>query len=99
LNFASGENERRGGSYFREIKMKRLVIVTAAVLISGAAVAKENANCFGQGRSDYASNHPGMGQIISTRAQTESTDGSPNQNVQMNREYKAGQGFCEANPS
>ena len=55
-----------------------------------------NKNCFGQGRSDYASdpaNRGTVGKIVSSRAHTEATDGSANQNVQLNNEYKAA---CQA---
>ena len=79
--------------------MKKLAILAAAaVLLSGTAMAAPNSesngankNCFGQGRSDYASTNKTVphGQIISERARAESTDGSPNQNVQLNNGYKA----------
>jgi hypothetical protein len=83
--------------------MKKIaILVAASFMLSGGAIAAANPdsngankNCFGQGRSDYASTNKDVphGQIISERAKTESTDGSANQNVQLNNEYKAA---CQA---
>jgi len=58
--------------------MKRILAISAAMLISGSAFAAENANCFGQARAADASrrtdtieNWPGNpkneGQILSQR--------------------------------
>jgi hypothetical protein len=59
-----------------------------------------NKNCFGKGRSDYASGDQpagSVGSIISERAKTESTSPDyPNSNVQQNKEYKAA---CQAAPA
>ena len=82
--------------------MKKFAIIAGAMLISGVAYADNTGsngagkNCFGQARSEGAKTFQPMGQIISQRAQTESTDGSANQNVQLNREFKEN---CQANPS
>ena len=84
--------------------MKKLALLVAtSLLLSGGAMAAANPdsngvnkNCFGQGRSDYASdpaNRGTVGKIISERAHTDATDGSANQNVQLNKEYKAA---CQA---
>jgi hypothetical protein len=51
-----------------------------------------NGNCFGQGRSGYATGPQplgSVGSIVSERAQTPGTDGYPNQNVEQNQQYKA----------
>lgn len=54
-------------------------------------------NCFGQGRSDYASGpqaQGSVGSIISDRAQSPSTNPDyPNGNVQANKDYKTA---CQA---
>jgi hypothetical protein len=54
-------------------------------------------NCFGQGRSDYASSDQpagSVGSIVSQRAQAPSTNPDyPNNNVQQNKEYKTA---CQA---
>jgi hypothetical protein len=75
------------------------------MFVAGTAMAAANPesngvgkNCFGQGRSDYASSHTDTGQIISGRAQNKDVTGAPNQNVLENRNYKEA---CQeaANPS
>jgi hypothetical protein len=80
--------------------MRKIIILAAtSILLTGGAMAGANPdsngvnkNCFGQGRSDYASdpaNRGTVGGIISDRAHTDaSTDDYPNQNVQLNKEYK-----------
>jgi hypothetical protein len=80
--------------------MRKIIILAAtSILLTGGAMAGANPdsngvgkNCFGQGRSAYASdpdNRGTHGSIISERAKTEaSTDEYPNQNVQLNKEYK-----------
>jgi hypothetical protein len=55
-------------------------------------------NCFGQGRSGYASANTDTGQIISDRAQNKDVQGAPNENVLLNREYKE-QCQAAANPN
>lgn len=78
-----------------------LLLASSSAMAKGPASsgasdrANENA-CFGIGRADYNSNNGGAGDIISSRAQAEATDGvSPNLNVQLNREYRElAQGFC-----
>lgn len=74
--------------------------MTVAVPSFAAPAADSNGaakNCFGQGRSDYASTHSGdtsTGSIISERAQAPSTNPDyPNSNVQQNKEYKTA---CQA---
>ena len=86
--------------------MKKIVLAAfaASMTLATPSFAAANAdsngvnkNCFGQGRSDYASNPANqgtVGPIISDRAQTPSSDPQyPNQNVQLNKEYKAA---CQA---
>ena len=86
--------------------MKKIVLAAFAVSMTFAtpSFAAPNANsngvgknCFGQGRSDYASGDQpagSVGSIISDRAQSPSTNPDyPNQNVQDNKEYKA---TCQA---
>ena len=84
--------------------MKKIAVMIAISIMatSGAMAAANpesqgvNKNCFGQGRSDYASTNKDTphGQIISERARAEATDGSSaNLNVQMNAEYKTA---CQA---
>lgn len=79
--------------------MRRVALVLAASIAACAGVALTgdakanngndlNKNCFGQGRSDYASSHTDNGQIISGRAQNKDVTGAPNQNVLENRSYK-----------
>jgi hypothetical protein len=87
--------------------MKKLAfLAVASMFVAGGAIAAANPesngvgkNCFGQGRSDYASNNPGMGQIISERAQNKDVTGAPNENVLLNREYKETCQAAAANPS
>ena len=85
--------------------MKKTIIIAfaASSLLASPAFAAANPdsngvnkNCFGQGRSEYSSSNPAVstGQIISERARTESSNPDyPNQNVQLNKEYKAA---CQA---
>ena len=88
--------------------MKKIVLAAFAASMAFAtpSFAAPNAdsngvgkNCFGQGRSDYASSHSGdqsNGSQISQRAQTPAANPDyPNQNVQDNKEYKAA---CQAAP-
>jgi hypothetical protein len=76
------------------------VAASAGVALTGDAKANNgndlNKNCFGQGRSDYASSHTDTGQIISGRAHNKDVTGAPNQNVLENRAYKEG---CQGSPS
>lgn len=84
---------------------KKLAMLAAAgvILSSGAMAAANpdsngaNKNCFGQGRSDYASGDQAsgsVGSIISDRAHEPATSSDyPNNNVQQNKEYKAA---CQA---
>lgn len=78
-----------------------LVAFAASALVGTAALADPNPesngvnkNCFGQGRAEYSRGDTGhpvgkTGEIISERARTESTNPDyPNQNVQLNKEYK-----------
>ena len=84
--------------------MKKIVILIAAsMMMSGGAMAAANPdsngvnkNCFGQGRSDYASGEQplgSVGSIISERARDKVATDAPNQNVQQNRDYKE---LCQA---
>jgi hypothetical protein len=83
---------------------KLAILVAVSMMVSGGALAAANPdsngankNCFGQGRSDYASNPENrgtVGGIVSDRAHAEATnDDYPNNNVQQNKEYKAA---CQA---
>src|SRR5687768_7917248 len=92
----------------RDFSMKKIVAVVfaASSLLASPAFTQANPesngvnkNCFGQGRSAYSSSQPAAstGSIISERARTESSSPDyPNQNVQLNQEYKAN---CQAAPA
>lgn len=86
-------------------KIVAIALVASSLLGTSAFAAANpnsngvNKNCFGQGRSAYSSSQPAVstGQIISERAKTESSSPDyPNQNVQLNKEYKA---ECQAAPA
>lgn len=80
--------------------MKKIVLAAfAASAFAAPSFAAPNAdsngvnkNCFGQGRSDYASTHSGdtsAGSVVSQRAQAPATNPDyPNANVEANKEYK-----------
>lgn len=75
------------------------VLATPAFAAANPDSNGVNKNCFGQGRSAYSSSQPAVstGEIISERARTESSSPDyPNQNVQLNKEYKAA---CQAAPA
>jgi len=91
--------------------MKKIVLAAFAASMAfatpsfAAANADSNGvgkNCFGQGRSDYASGtqpQGSVGSIISQRAQSPSTDPNyPNANVQDNKDFKAACQAAAQNP-
>ena len=83
------------------MKKITLAVFGASALLATAAFAEANPasngankNCFGQGRAEYSRGDTGhpvgkTGEVISERAKTESSSPDyPNQNVQLNKEYK-----------
>lgn len=75
----------------RRIAIATFVVALPVLAAAGASAGPNDSNCFGQGRSGYASGSQplgSVGSIVSDRAHTD-VAGSPNGNVAANRAYKA----------